>query len=142
MANPCGFVLVLALTSALEAWAEGGLVEPETVLVPSGELKLRALLWQPAGHPPFPAILFNHGTGRSTATEVGHRDEAAFAQQAAVLGPLFAKHGYAFLFLFRRAPDSPLARAPSPATFWTKSWPCMGTPDETGSTCASYRGTS
>lgn len=101
MANTCGFVLALALTSALQARAEGGPVGPQTVLVQSGELKLRALLWRPGDHPPFPAVFFSHGTGRSKG-DLGRRDEAAFQQQAAVLGPLFASHGYAFLFLYRR----------------------------------------
>ena len=62
----------------------------ERVVVPSGTLRLTGLLWKPAGSRPFPAVLFNHG---------GRTNDLARAE---VLGPLFAKHGYAFLYLFRR----------------------------------------
>ena len=65
-------------------------VAAERVVVPSGTLRLTGLLWRPAGSPAFPAVLFNHG-GRT-------RDLG----RAEVLGPVFAKHGYAFLYLFRR----------------------------------------
>ena len=62
-----------------------------TVSVTSGELTLHGLLWRPAGKGPFPAVLFNHGSG-----------PAADAQQAGVLGTTFARHGYMFLYLYRR----------------------------------------
>jgi dienelactone hydrolase len=72
---------------------------PDTVVVHNGALTLRALLWRPRGRGPFPAILFNHGSGRS-------RDElhrlGPYEQQAAALGGAFARHGYVFLYLFRR----------------------------------------
>ena len=64
---------------------------PETVVVQSGGLTLRGLLWSPAGRGPFPAVLFNHGSGSPDPTK-----------EPAVLGPVFARHGYAFLYLFRR----------------------------------------
>jgi len=62
----------------------------ETVVVPSGELKLKGLLWKPLGRGPFAAVLFNHGSGPTNPA------------RAHTIGPVFAKHGYAFLFLFRR----------------------------------------
>ena len=67
---------------------------PDTVAIQSGRLTLRALLWTPGGVGPFPAVLFNHGSYGSTDTVT--------ADEPAVLGRVFAMHGYAFLFLFRR----------------------------------------
>jgi len=66
---------------------------PDTVTIRSGALTLRALLWRPAGRGPFPAVLFNHGSGPAGAS-LGTRPSA--------LGPVFARHGYVFLYLFRR----------------------------------------
>ena len=60
---------------------------PQTVVVKSGSLKLRALLWQPQGNGPFPAVLFCPGSG--------------LTPQPQTIGPLFARHGYVFLGLFR-----------------------------------------
>jgi carboxymethylenebutenolidase len=84
----------LAMASALAARAEdqvpGG---PDTVVVRSGTLTLHALLWHPGGHGPFPAVLFNHGSGNTPENQ---------AAQAAAVGPIFAKHGYVLLFLYRR----------------------------------------
>ncbi len=71
----------------------------ETVVVRNGPVALHALLWRPAGKGPFPGILLNHGSGRT-------REELArlgsYEDQATRLGPVFARHGYVFLFLFRR----------------------------------------
>jgi hypothetical protein len=39
--------------------------EPETVAVRNGPGSLHALLWRPHGTGPFPAILLNHGSGRT-----------------------------------------------------------------------------
>jgi dienelactone hydrolase len=64
---------------------------PETVAIESGELTLRALLWRPERGDKAPAVLFNHGSGATMETE-----------KPAALGPLFVRHGYAFLFLYRR----------------------------------------
>jgi pimeloyl-ACP methyl ester carboxylesterase len=85
------FVGVLLLMSAQDAAAQlTRSVAPQRVVVPSGTLRLTALLWTPTGSGPFPAVLFNHG---------GNRTESEKAQ---ALGPVFAKHGYVFLYLFRR----------------------------------------
>jgi carboxymethylenebutenolidase len=71
---------------------------PDTVVVQSGGLRLRALLWHPPGAGPFPALLFNHGSGHATGSSSGRRDQ----RHPELLGPAFAGHGYVFLYLFRR----------------------------------------
>jgi dienelactone hydrolase len=71
----------------------------ETVVVPSGELRLKAFLWKPAGAGPFPVVLFNHGSGSFDAAYTG---PLAITDAAEKLGPIFVRHGYAFLYLFRR----------------------------------------
>jgi len=85
-------VVLMAHAVALPAASttSGG---PDTVVVQSGALRLRALLFRPEGRGPFPAVLFNHGSGPA---------DAPLAPQRTALGPLFARHGYVFLFLFRR----------------------------------------
>ena len=66
-----------------------GLTAPESVTVPSGTLRLTGLIWRPSGSGRFPAILFSHGNARKPTN-------------AEILGPVFARHGYVFLYLFRR----------------------------------------
>ena len=75
-------------------------LQPDTVVVPSGNLRLTALLWRPEGRGPFPAVLFNHGSW-PTNSQAGRPAREIFAQ-ARVLGPVFARRGFLFLFLFRR----------------------------------------
>lgn len=72
--------------------------EPETVVVHSGRLRLRALLWRPKGNGPFPAILFNHGRGLTPQTE-------GRVEGITELGRVFTDHGYVFMALFRRGED-------------------------------------
>ena len=87
-------LLTLALTSALVARAPGQAgTGPDTTVVRNGALSLHALLWHPKGQGPFPAVLFIHGSG------TGPERQSA---QAATVGPIFAKHGYVLLFVFRR----------------------------------------
>jgi dienelactone hydrolase len=57
------------------------------------------MLWHPQGRGPFPGILLNHGSGR-TPEEL--KRLGPYEQNAEKLGPLFARHGYVFLYLFRR----------------------------------------
>lgn len=84
----------LVLVATLASRAEGqAIAEPDTVVIRSGTLELRGLLWRPSGRGPFPAVLFNHGSGPAATPLAPHRT---------ALGPLFARHGYVFLFLFRR----------------------------------------
>src|SRR5262245_42405392 len=92
-------LLTLAVSLAFTAPAKcQEPIGPSQVVVQSGALKLRALLWRPQGHGPFPAVLFNHGSGHSggaSATGPDHRHPE-------LLGPVFARHGYVFLYLYRR----------------------------------------
>jgi dienelactone hydrolase len=74
-------------------------IVPETVVIPSGKLHLKAFLWKPTGPGPFPTVLFNHGSGGADAD---HTAGLPIAEAAEKLAPLFLKHGYAFLYLFRR----------------------------------------
>ena len=74
-------------------------VVPETVVVPSGKLQLKGFLWKPNGPGPFPVVLFNHGSGGADAD---HTAGFPITEAAEKLAPLFLKHGYAFLYLFRR----------------------------------------
>jgi carboxymethylenebutenolidase len=90
------FVLALVLTFSipLKTFAESvASAAPETVVLPSGTHTLHALLWRPEGHGPFPAGLFNHGSGNTPQNQ---------AAQAAAVGPVFARHGYVLLFVYRR----------------------------------------
>src|SRR5215469_17594532 len=89
MTNLHSLVYGLALITAGPVCFQGQ--PPETVVVQSGALKLRGLLWWPAGRGPFPAVLFNHGSGSIPEPRL-----------PGSLGPVFARHGYAFLWLFRR----------------------------------------
>jgi len=72
---------------------------PQTVVVPSGKLRLKAFLWKPSGPGPFPAVLFCHGSGGADAE---HTAGLPITKAAEKLAPLFLKHGYAFLYVFRR----------------------------------------
>ena len=83
---------VLALTCG--AAARQISPEPESLVVKSGALQLRASLFRPRGSGPFPAVLFNHGSYISAAPME--------PDTAAIVGQVFARHGYALLFLFRQ----------------------------------------
>jgi carboxymethylenebutenolidase len=48
---------------------------------------------------PFPVVLFNHGSGSFDAMHTG---PFPITEAAERLGPIFVRHGYAFLYLFRR----------------------------------------
>src|SRR4029453_9567466 len=64
-----------------------------TVVVQSGPLQLRAWLWRPKGQGPFPAVLFNHGSGHGVRAPSGDRDEDTMEWQAAQVAPVFVRHG-------------------------------------------------
>src|SRR5687768_1591834 len=86
------FMAALVLGSMLSVRAGGqALGASETVVVQNGALTLRGLLWRPTGTGPFPAVLFNHGSGSLSDPKT-----------PSILGPTFARHGYVFLYLFRR----------------------------------------
>jgi carboxymethylenebutenolidase len=71
----------------------------QTVVVPSGKRALKGFLWKPTGPGPFPAVLFCHGSGDADAD---HTAGLPITEAAEKLAPVFLKHGYAFLYLFRR----------------------------------------
>ena len=88
-------VLTLTLAKAQGQTPRG----PETVVIHNGSATLHAVLWRPQGRGPFPAILLNHGSGR---TREDLERLGPYEQNADKLGPIFARHGYVFLYLFRR----------------------------------------
>jgi dienelactone hydrolase len=83
-------------------------VPPQTVEI-RGSLRLKAFLWKPPGRGPFPAVLFNHGSGGADAA---HTAGMPITEAAEKLAPLFLKHGYAFLYLFRRGQGLSADQAP------------------------------
>jgi len=93
------YALLIVLGVSLAAAQKTGSPEPELVVVRSGDARLRALLWRPAGAGPFPAVLLNHGSGR---TREQLEQLGPYEKQAEALGPVFARHGYVFMYLFRR----------------------------------------
>jgi dienelactone hydrolase len=62
---------------------------------------LHALLYRPPGPGPFPAVLFNHGSGQGVLGPSGEL-EHPMEWQADVLGPVFVRHGYVLLYPLRR----------------------------------------
>jgi len=90
---------LFVLTSTALAVDQKASIAHETVVVPSGELRLKAFLWEPSGSGPFPAVLFCHGSGGADAD---HTAGLPITEGAERLAPLFLRHGYAFLYLFRR----------------------------------------
>lgn len=72
------------------------LIRPDTVLISSDTLQLKGLLWRPSIQGPLPAIIFCHGSCETTDTKCN------LVEEVAMLGSLYAKHGYIFLGLFRR----------------------------------------
>ena len=85
-------IIVALLTLAgASAGAQGAnSAVPDTVEYASGELRLRGLVYRPAGSGTHPAVLFLHGSGDT------------YDQQAAVIGPFYAATGYVLFMPFRR----------------------------------------
>ena len=82
---------------------------PALVEFSSGTLRLHGLLWIPPDHGPFPAVLFNHGSGGATADETAGMP---ITEAAARLAPLFTRKGYAFFYPFRRGQGASADAAP------------------------------
>jgi dienelactone hydrolase len=94
--------LALLLTSTVFAQSSPSStqsVAPQIVEVPSGTLHLKGYFWTPAGSGPFPAVLFHHGAG---AEDAQHTAGRTMIEAAAVLAPIFLRHGYVFFYLCRR----------------------------------------
>ena len=62
----------------------------EIVSFPSGQLTLKGILYKPDGDGPFPAVLFNHGSGQD------------YGRQIEALGPVFTSRGWVFFAPYRR----------------------------------------
>ena len=102
--------VALSLTS-LGEFAGGQLRKPDTVHVKSGSLVLSGLLWRPSATGPFPAVLYNHGSGPQ-----------ADPRRPEILGPVFARHGYAFLYLFRRGAGLSAGQGTNSGALMTKAF--------------------
>jgi dienelactone hydrolase len=87
------FCLIVLLVPAQAAPFRA--TQPHAVEVPNGSLRLKGLLWVPASCRPCPAVLFNHGRSASPQQHVRDGSDRK-------LGPIFARHGYVFLWLYRR----------------------------------------
>src|SRR5579884_4475253 len=95
----CLVSVVLLLSPSLQTVAfSQPAAAPEIVVVHDGSITQHALLWRPQGRGSFPAVLLNHCSGR-TREELERL--GPYEKQAEALGPVFARHGYVFLFLFR-----------------------------------------
>jgi dienelactone hydrolase len=73
-------------------------ISPEIAEVTSGSLQLKGYMWRPNGRGPFPAVLFNHGSGEDAQHTAGR----TMAEAAAILAPIFLRRGYVFFYLCRR----------------------------------------
>jgi carboxymethylenebutenolidase len=103
------FFALALLSCAAPSGQSTQAIAPQIVEVPSGKLSLKAYFWKPAGPGPFPAVLFNHGSG---AEDAQHTAGQTMAQAAASLAPVFLKHGYAFFYLCRRGQGLSADQAP------------------------------
>lgn len=103
------FLTFLTCTATIESQT----VTPTSLAtVPSGSLKLRARLWKPKGRGPFPAVLFCPGSGQPPSLNT--------------LGPLFAKHGYVFLALYRRGQGLSSDQGEESSVLWTRERAAKG----------------
>jgi dienelactone hydrolase len=94
-------VELLALTIVLPvfgACSNQSQPNPVKVEVRSEKDWLGALLWRPQGPGPFPAVIVNHGSGR-TREELERL--GPYERVAENFGPVFTRHGYVLLYLFR-----------------------------------------
>ena len=101
------FTVALTISSASGVAQVAAPPRPQTVEILSGGLRLKGFLWRPAGRGPFPAVVFNHG--RSDAAHQHSLQLGLTLEHAAqILGPVFVRHGFVFLYPFRRG-DGPSA---------------------------------
>ena len=103
------WLVIVSMVAGVWADQTPKLSRPDTVTIPSGNLRLKAFLWKPAGAGPFPAVLFNHGSGGADAA---HTAGMPITEAAERLAPVFLNHGYAFLYLFRRGQGLSSDQAP------------------------------
>jgi len=105
----CHLPVLLLLLSVATLGQTKEQIIPQTVEFPSGTLHLKAYLWKPSGPGPFPAVLFNHGSGGNEADVTAGMQ---ITESADILAPFFIKHGYAFLYPFRRGHGPSADQAP------------------------------
>jgi carboxymethylenebutenolidase len=91
----CAAVVVAVIAPRVPAQVSE---RPDTVVIRSGRFELRGVLWRPERGAKVPAVLFNHGSGHAT----GRSESGPDQRHPELMGPVFARHGYAFLFLYRR----------------------------------------
>ena len=89
------FIVIFSWSCISHSYAQG-LANPDTIAVQSCNLQLKALLWRPTGSPPFPAIIFCHGSYQSNDTSYNP------VKQISSIAPIFAKNGYMFFGLLGR----------------------------------------
>jgi dienelactone hydrolase len=107
--KPCHSLFCTLLLSLCAVAQSTQSMVPKVVEFSSGKLLLKGYLWKPAGHGPFPAVLFNHGSGGADAD---HTAGMPITEAANILAPFFIKHGYAFLYPFRRGHGPSANQAP------------------------------
>jgi carboxymethylenebutenolidase len=94
------FTVALAISSTCGAQVAEP-PRPQAVEIVSGNLRLKGFLWRPAGRGPFPAVVFNHGRSDS-ARQYSLQLGLTLEHIAQNIGPVFVKHGFVFLYPFRR----------------------------------------
>ena len=97
-------LLLFTVALAISGVGAAQVAEPppqQTVEILNGGLQLKGFLWRPAGRGPFPAVVFNHGRS-DTAQQYSLQLGLTLEQLAQVLGPVFVRHGFVFLYPFRR----------------------------------------
>lgn len=102
-------MLLLVLLVAAAPVSHAQAIPPQVVEIRSGPLHLVGYFWRPPGYGPFPAVLFAHGSGEQDAA---HSSGMLITEAAERLAPIFIKHGYAFLFAFRRGQGPSADQAP------------------------------
>jgi dienelactone hydrolase len=75
------------LPAIQKPWAQPP--RPELIEFKSGNLELKGFIWKPSGEGPFPALLWNHGSGKSVET-------------LDTVAPYFVNKGYVFFVPHRR----------------------------------------
>jgi carboxymethylenebutenolidase len=93
------FALLLGNAACMQSVPAPRGPSPQILEIAGGTPRLKGYFWKPAGSGPFPAVLFNHGSG---ADDGQHTAGQTMADAAANLAPIFLRHGYAFFYLCRR----------------------------------------
>ena len=73
-------------------FAQDSSAQPEIIHFQSGKLTLGGELYKPKGDGPFPTVLYNHGSAPGMLN----------SQAAAIIGPLYVSHGWAYFMPYRR----------------------------------------